>query len=229
MQLEEPQTISTLPSNQFSLPSSFTPETPKKNLCYLTHFPTLPTKLSLLALLRPLKHSNTHTKTFNPHNPTATHVSTINPFPFFAATPTSLPYLLTTCVALTATAVVIADARRAAKNAKVQRRISMNAESLPWMKKEKREKVVARMIKPAEMQYKRKAAFCARRKVWMPELTASGQCKSSNVTPVCVLFNSTCSATVGLKWKNEVLLLHPVTFPPILDAGKEALGREVGV
>jgi hypothetical protein len=117
-----------------------------------SHFPTLATKLSLLALLRPLKHSNTHTNTLIPHNPVATHVNTINLFPLLAETPISLPCLLTTLLALTATAVVMAEASSVAKNAKVQSKISMKADRRPCTKKEKAEKAMARMIKPAEMQ-----------------------------------------------------------------------------
>jgi hypothetical protein len=124
---------------------------------------------------------------------------------------------------------VIAEANSAAKNAKVHSKISINAERRPCTKKEKAEKAIARMIKPAEIQYSRKAAFCARRRVWIPESTAEGQCNSSNVTPVPVLFNSLCSAAVGLKWKKLVLLLQPVTFCLISPREMVALGREVGV
>jgi len=63
----------------------------------------------------------------------------------------------------------------------------------------------------------------------MPEFTAEGQCNSSNVMPVPVLFNSLCSAVVGSKWKKEVLLLQAVTLIPITDFGNVALGTAVGV
>jgi hypothetical protein len=81
MQFEEPQTISTLPSNQFSLPSSFTPETPKKKLMLSHSLPNPPNKtlpISPPASSQTLKHPHKNIQPTQPHGHPREHHK---PFP----------------------------------------------------------------------------------------------------------------------------------------------------
>lgn len=124
----------------------------------------------------------------------------------------SLPCLLMTELALTATAVVIADAKAIARKAKNHNEMSTKADRRPLKKKETSDAKVARRSRPAAIQYSKNAAFCATRRAWTPSLTASGQCRSSRVMFKPVLFNSCSSAVVGLNRKKEVRLLQYVMF-----------------
>ena len=114
-----------------------------------SHFSTCPTYLSLLL---PLKHSNTHTNTFKNANAVATQVKAINLLPLCACTPISLPCLLTTELALTATAVVIADAIAMVRKARNHKEISRKADRRPLKKKESSDAEVATRRRPAAMQ-----------------------------------------------------------------------------